>query len=57
MDIVDINNIPITTDNLYDKEYRRTIYRKEIANMFKIVRFPSKLKIFLLFFRKSVQLT
>ncbi len=35
------------TGNLYDKEFgKRTIYRQEIANMFKIVRIPSKLKSF-----------
>jgi hypothetical protein len=34
--------------NLFDKDFsERTIYRQEIANMFKIVRFPTKLKSFL----------
>jgi hypothetical protein len=41
-----MNNISIKTGNLYDKGFRRTIYRKEIADMFKIIRFPSKLKSF-----------
>jgi len=32
--------------NLFDKEFSKTKYRQEIANMFKIVRFPPKLKSF-----------
>jgi len=40
-------DIPLTKrGNLIDKEFSRTTYRKEIANMFKIVRFPLKLKSF-----------
>jgi len=41
-----MNNISIKVGNLYDKEFERTLYRQEIANMFKIVRFPPKLKSF-----------
>jgi len=41
-----MNNISIKTGNLYDKEFSKTNYRQEIALMFKIVRFPSKLKSF-----------
>jgi hypothetical protein len=41
-----MNNISIKTGNLYDKEFEITNYRQEIALMFKIVRFPSKLKSF-----------
>jgi len=41
-----MNNISTKTGNLFDKELRETNYRQEIANMFKIVRFPSKLKSF-----------
>jgi hypothetical protein len=41
-----MNNISIKTGNLYDKEFVKTNYRQEIALMFKIVRFPSKLKSF-----------
>ncbi len=41
-----MNNISIKTGNLYDKEFSEKIYRQEIANMFKIVRIPPKLKTF-----------
>jgi len=42
-----MNNTSIKTGNLFDKDFRqKEIYRQEIANMFKIVRFPSKLKSF-----------
>jgi len=42
-----MNNISIKIGNLFDKDFReKEIYRQEIANMFKIVRFPSKLKSF-----------
>jgi len=42
-----MNNFSIKIGNLFDKDFsERTIYRQEIANMFKIVRFPSKLKSF-----------
>jgi len=41
-----MDNNSIKTDNLYDKDFRENIYRQEIALMFKIVRFPSKLKSF-----------
>lgn len=41
-----MSNVSTKTGNLYDKEFERTNYRLEIALMFKIVRFPSKLKSF-----------
>jgi len=42
-----MNNVSIKIGNLFDKDFiEKTIYRQEIANMFKIVRFPSKLKSF-----------
>jgi hypothetical protein len=42
-----MNKISIKKGNLFDKDFReKEIYRQEIANMFKIVRFPSKLKSF-----------
>jgi hypothetical protein len=41
-----MNNISIKTGDLFDKEFSKTKYRQEIALMFKIVRFPSKLKSF-----------
>jgi hypothetical protein len=42
-----MNNFSIKTGNLYDKDFReKETYRQEIALMFKIVRFPSKLKSF-----------
>jgi len=42
-----MNNFSIKVGNLYDKDFRqKEIYRQEISNMFKIVRFPSKLKSF-----------
>jgi SRSO17 transposase len=42
-----MNNISIKIGNLFDKDFsEKEIYRQEIANMFKIVRFPSKLKSF-----------
>lgn len=41
-----MDNFSIKIGNLYDKEFERTNYRKEIAIMFKIVRFPPKLKSF-----------
>jgi len=42
-----MNNVSIKIGNLFDKDFRETkIYRQEIANMFKIVRFPLKLKSF-----------
>lgn len=41
------NNVSLKTGNLFDKDFsEKTIYRQEIALMFKIVRFPSKLKTF-----------
>jgi len=43
---MDMDIILTKRGNLFDKEFRRTTYRQEIANMFKIVRFPSKLKSF-----------
>lgn len=40
-------NIVLTkTGNLFEKEFSKNIYRQEIASMFKIVRFTSKLKSF-----------
>jgi len=42
-----MNNVSIKTGNPFNKDFsERIIYRQEIANMFKIVRFPSKLKSF-----------
>ena len=41
-----MDNISTKTGNLYDKEFVETNYRQEIALMFKIVRFPLKLKSF-----------
>jgi len=42
-----MHNFSIEIGNLFDKDFReKEIYRQEIANMFKIVRFPSKLKSF-----------
>ena len=42
-----MNSNSIKTGNLYDKDFsEKEIYRQEIANMFKIVRFPPKLKSF-----------
>ena len=41
-----MDNISTKTGNLYDKECVETNYRQEIALMFKIVRFPLKLKSF-----------
>jgi hypothetical protein len=41
-----MNNISIKTGNLYDIDFEYNKYRLEIAYMFKIVRFPSKLKSF-----------
>jgi hypothetical protein len=42
-----MNNTSIKTGNLFDKDFsERTIYRQEIANMFRIVRIPPKLKPF-----------
>lgn len=42
-----MNNISIKTGNLFDKEIiKKTLYQKEIADMFRIVRIPPKLKSF-----------
>jgi len=41
-----MNNISIKMGNLYDKSLSKTTYRKEIADMFKIVHIPLKLKSF-----------
>jgi hypothetical protein len=42
-----MDNFSIKKGNLYDKEIiKTTLYQKEIANMFRIVRIPSKLKSF-----------
>jgi hypothetical protein len=42
-----MNNLSTKTGNLYDKRIiRQTLYQQEIANMFRIVRLPSKLKSF-----------
>jgi hypothetical protein len=41
-----MNDVSIKTGNLYDKEFSKNIYRQEIANMFKIVHIPLKLKTF-----------
>jgi hypothetical protein len=41
-----MNNVSIKIGNLYDKKFIDKTYRQEIANMFKIVHIPSKLKTF-----------
>lgn len=41
-----MSNISIKTGNLFDKDFSEKIYRQEIANMFRIVRIPPKLKSF-----------
>lgn len=41
-----MNNISIKIGNPYDKDFRKNIYRQEIAYMFKIVHIPPKLKSF-----------
>src|SRR3989338_7247189 len=41
-----MNNSSIKIGNPHDKDFRKTIYRQEIAYMFKIVHIPPKLKSF-----------